>query len=211
MLAIGTPIFLLVPDSTKKRILHPGKVIETMEGVWIAQLDETLSLPVGTEVVAFHTVGTKFMQQVGIVVVQNEPGQQAQSPVEDLRVTFKLVGEAVSAEQRQLYRVSVALANIRARIGAELDCHIVDISPEGCGAITRQQYVVGSSVQIHFIYQAETVLAQARVQTVRPLGDGRYRYGFRIGDKISPARRALTAISMAVQRQQLRRMSGAAA
>jgi hypothetical protein len=151
------------------------------------------------------------MQQGGVVVAQDETGTgPAEQMGGDAGVAFKLVGEAVSAEQRQLYRVSVPLADIRARVGTELNCHVVDISPEGFAAITRQQYVIGATVQIHFIYQGETVLAQARVQTARPTNDGRYRYGFFIGDRISPARRALSQISMAVQRQQLRRLAGAA-
>ena len=207
MLTVGTLIFLLTPDSTKKRILKPGKVIESVKGVIIAQMDETLALEDGCEVVAFFKVGNKFMQQGAVLLT---PADQAELPPGSPKIAFRLIGEAISAEKRQLYRVSVPLANIRARIGTELACQIVDISPEGCAAITRQKYVLGSTVQIHFIHEGESVLAQARVQTFKTLSDGSYRYGFHIGDKISPARRALNAIGMLVQRQQLKRMAGAA-
>jgi hypothetical protein len=207
MLTVGTPIFLLVPDSSKKRILRPGKIVESAQGLLVAHSEDNLSIQEGCEVIVFFNAGGKFMQQAALVVA---PDQQPAPPAQPPALTFKFIGEAVSAEKRQLYRVSVPLANIRARIGTELACHIVDISPEGCAAITKQRYVIGSTIQIHFIHEGESVLAQARVQTMKTLSEGTYRYGFHIGDKISPARRALNAISMMVQRQQLRRLAGAA-
>jgi hypothetical protein len=207
MLTVGTLIFLLTPDSSKKRILKPGKVIESANGTIIVQMDEAITLEDGCEVIAFFKTGNKFVQQGAVVLTAPE---QNALPPGGSPIAFKLIGEAISAEKRQLYRVSVPLSNIRARIGTELACQIVDISPEGCAAITRQKYVIGSTVQIHFIHEGESVLAQARVQTCKTLSDGSYRYGFYIGDKISPARRALNAISMMVQRRQLKRLAGAA-
>jgi hypothetical protein len=220
MLSLGTPIFLLVPDWSNKRILHPGEVIECRPGVFVSKLDESLSLPDGTDVMAFfHSADGRFMKQNAVVVVPNEtrdhngktaPKTPAEIPLKSPLVVFRLLGEVMSAQKRKLYRVSVRQSNIRARIDTESNCHIVDISPEGCAAVTAQAYKIGSMVRIHFIFEGETVLAHGRVQTMRILGEGSYRHGFLIGDKISPARKALTALTMAVQRRQLRRLAGAA-
>jgi hypothetical protein len=207
MLPVASPLFLLVPDSSKKRVLHPGRITAFVEGVYIAQMDEPLLLAEGAEVIAFHTMGAKFMQQGACVVAQSA---EEEPPAAICSVAFKLVGEAISAEQRQIYRVSMPLANIKARIGKEVNCHIVDISSEGCAAMTRQEHKIGSTVPINFVYEGQSVVADARVQTAKAMGDGRYRYGFFIADKKSPARKALTAICMLVQRQQLKRLSGAA-
>jgi hypothetical protein len=222
MVAVGTPVFLLLPDASIKRVLHPGKVIQFTEGIYVAQFGG-LPLPAeGTEVVAFYTKGNKFVQHRAIVTGRPEigectggcagecTGESADRDGEPVKLAFRLIGEAISAEQRQIYRVTLPLANIKARIGNETDCHIVDISQEGCAAIARQEYKLGSAVKISFSYEGHEVSADARVQTVKTHGNGKYRYGLLIPDKKSPARKALLAISMAVQRQQLKRMAGAA-
>jgi hypothetical protein len=203
MLANGTPLFLLVPDSGKKRILHPGKVIGLTDGVFLAQFDNKLTLEEGTEVVAFHTERNKFLQQGAQIVTQTQPTEYP-------GVAFRLTGEPTSAEQRQIYRVSTTLADITARIGKEANCQIVDVSSEGCAAVTRNEYAIGSAVSVSFTYDCHNVSADARVQTVKVLSPGSYRYGFYVPDKKSPARKALTAIVTAVQREQLKRISRAA-
>lgn len=125
-------------------------------------------------------------------------------------VALKLVGEPASAEQRQIYRVSVPTADIRARIDREVNCHVVDVSSEGFAAVTRQEYKIGSTVKASFNFEGNDVQADARVQTMKRRSDGKYRYGFFVAEKKSPARKALAAISIAMQRQQLKRLAGAA-
>jgi len=202
MLAVGTPLFLLVPDSSKTRVLHPGKVVGFDGGIFVVQLDEPMPLAEGTDVVAFACVRNKFLQQGAIV------GAQGDAAIEN-GLTLTLVGEAVSAESRQTYRVSVAVANFKAAIGKETDCQVVDVSPEGFAAIAKAEHRIGSNVQVNFSVEGQTVSAAARVQTVKTRDDGKFRYGFLIAQKGTPARKALQAISAAIQRQQLKRLSAA--
>ena len=203
MLAVGTPLFLLVPDSSKTRVLHSGKVVGLDGGIFVVQLDEPMPLAEGTDVVAFACVRNKFMQQGAVVV-----GAQGDAAIEN-GLTLTLVGEAVSAESRQTYRVSVAVANFKAAIGKETDCQVVDVSPEGFAAIAKAEHRIGSNVQVNFSVEGQTVSAAARVQTVKTRDDGKFRYGFLIAQKGTPARKALQAISAAIQRQQLKRLSAA--
>jgi hypothetical protein len=85
------------------------------------------------------------------------------------------------------------------------------VSSEGFAAITRREYAIGSTIRVEFSFQAQTVCTNARVQTLKLRPDGKFRYGFYVAEKGSPARKALSAISLAVQRQQLKRLSGTAA
>jgi hypothetical protein len=203
MFLVGTPLFLLVPDSSRKRILHPGKVVRCEEGAIIAQIEEAMTVAEGMEVVVFCSVRGKFMQQGATVIAQGEPAIKG-------GFAFKLVGEAVSAESRQTYRVSVAVANVKAQIGKEKDCLIVDVSPEGFAVITRSEDTLGSSVQVNFCYEGQTVSTPARVQTVQTRADGKFHCGLLVIEKGSSARKALAQISGAMQRQQLKRLSAAA-
>lgn len=202
MLADGTPFFLLIPDSFKERVLLPGKVIRHDGSTLITELEEPMPLEEGAEVVAFATVRNKFMQQGAVVVAQCNP------PTVNTLI-FKLVGDAVSAENRQTFRVSVAGANVKATIGQESDCLLCDVSPEGFAAITRSELKIGASIKVSFTFDGQSVSTLARVQTVRIRADGKYRYGFLIAEKVNPARKSLGVISASIQRQQLKRLAAA--
>lgn len=203
MFATGSEFFLLLPNATPKRVLHPGRIVSCAGGVFCAELSETLALGEGREVLVFAMVRNKFMQQ-GAAVVANEETAAPNT------LRFTLVGEPVSAESRQTYRVSVALADLLAVVGKEKDCQVVDVSSEGFAVIAKSAFEMGASVKVSFTAEGQTVDGLARVQTVKMRNDGKFRYGFLIADRLSPARKALNAISMAVQRQQLKRLSAAA-
>jgi hypothetical protein len=114
MVSVGAPVFLLVPGSShKKRVLVPGTVNSVNGGVVTASFEqEPPTLEGGADVVIFYNRATKFMQQ-GAKIVPSE-GAAAQATL-----AFQFVGEAVSAEQRQIYRVCTPLAGIKARVGPE--------------------------------------------------------------------------------------------
>jgi hypothetical protein len=228
MPSVGNSLFLLLPESAQKRVLHPGKVVELQSAAIVCEFQRKLDLPPGTEILVFFS-GTngRFMQQGALVIapetspetsaapaIEKQPAaaeQPATAPAPcNPTVTFELVGEAVSAEKRQTYRVSIPLANIKGQVGSEADCHVVDVSPLGCAVVTRREYKIGSTVQVQFACEGHSVAAEMRVQTMKPTPEGRFRYGFFVAEKTSPARKTLMAMSMSIQRQQLKRMSGAA-
>ena len=203
MLAAATDMFLLIPDDDNGRILHPGRVIESDANSFVAEFDTAISPAPGSDVNAYAEVRSKFFQQGASVV---EIRQSAPKAI----IAFARVGEPVSAENRQAFRVSVISANIIAKIGKEKNCPIVDISPEGFGTLAKAELRVGTLVPVEFQHAGHVVSESARIQTIKPRPDGKFRYGFLAPDKKSEARRSLQQITSLMQRIQLRRLAGAA-
>jgi hypothetical protein len=203
MLAIDTEMFLLIPDASNTRTLHPGKVIESDAQGFVSEFEEPIAPPVGTDVNAYGKIRGKFFQQGAVVVAvrQTEP-----HPV----IAFTRVGEPVSAENRQTFRVCLALTGIHARIDSEKNCPVVDMSAAGFGAIAAKVYELGTLVPISLEYDGNSISTLARVQTVKERAGGKFRYGFLVSDKKSEPRKVLEQISASIQRQQLRRLAGAA-
>ncbi len=206
MLGVGTATFLLIPNGSNKRVLYPGKVVESEAIQFAAEFDEAINskLPVvGAEVIAYGELRGKFYQQGAIIF---EIRASDARPV----IVFDRVGDAVSAEQRQTFRVSVALSGIVANIGDERNCQVVDLSPEGLGVVSGRELKLGSLIPVSMMVEGQPIANAARVQTAIKRPDGKFRYGLLIPDKKSPARKALERASSSFQRQQLRRLSGAA-
>ena len=202
MLLVGNPVFLLIPSPSKKRVLHPGIVIESDSTHFVGQFEDAISPPLDSDVNAFCEVNGKFFQQ-GAAVSELRPGPG--------NVTaFHRVGEIVSAESRQTYRVSVASADFVARIGKRSPCAVIDISPEGFAAIVCDRLNLGSIVQVKLEAEGQTLDTPARIQTLKELPSGEFRYGFLVPQKNIAARKALQIISAQMQRLQLKRLRGAA-
>jgi hypothetical protein len=203
MLMAGTDMFLLIPDRSNERVLHRGKVLESSAEAFVAQFEEQICPEVDSDVNAYGDVRGKFFQQGAKVTEIRIVSPQ---PV----IAFTRCGDPVSAENRQTFRVSTIAAGITAKVGKEKNCAIVDISPEGFGAVVKGELKVGSLVPVEFQYQGNVVNTPSRVQTVKIRPDGSVRYGFLAPERHSPARKALQLITTSLQREQLRRLSGAA-
>ena len=126
-------------------------------------------------------------------------------------IAFRRMGESVSAESRQTYRVSLAAADFVARVDKETGCQVLDISPEGFAAITSRKLYLGSMVQIKVTGEGESFESPVRAETLqeRPK-DGKFRYGFLVPRHNIPARTTMQKVSATMQRLQLKRLSGVA-
>lgn len=196
-------MYLLVPDASNKRVLRAGTVVGSTRQIFVAEMEESIDVPVGKDVNAFGDVRGKFYQQGAVVTElrQIEPRSI---------IAFKRVGEPVSAENRQTFRVCVVAAGIVWRIGEEAKCQVVDICAEGFAAITVKSYELGSLVPVVLSHGGQFVSTPMRVQTVKQRPGGKFRYGFYAPDNKSPARKVLEQVSAMIQRQHLRRIAGAA-
>jgi hypothetical protein len=203
MLYPGHPMFLFVPNAGNERILYPGTVIESDRENFTAEFEKIVPLASGIDVNAYGEIRGKFHQQGAIVaeVRQVEPNSV---------VAFARVGEPVSAENRQMYRVCVVNSGITVRLANQNNCNVVDISPAGFAAVAPGDFKMGWLVEICLDYEGKTVAAMARVQTIKERPDGKYRYGFLVPQNNTAARRVLEAVSSSIQRLQLRRFAGAA-
>jgi len=204
MLAAGTEMFLLIPEDANGRILHPGKVIESDAMGFVAEFEAAIAPASGSDVNAYGEVRGKFFQQGARVT-------EVRSADARSIVVCTRVGEPVSAENRQTFRVSVVSANIMAKVGKQKNCSVVDVSPEGFGVIAKGELQVGMLVPVEFQHAGHVVNAPARLQTIKRLPSGKFRYGFlATADKKGEARRSLQQITSLMQRDQLRRLAGAA-
>ena len=205
LLGIGTELFLLDPErSATRRVMVPGRVVEQTPGGFVAELDEPLAIAPGGPAVAFAADGLRFLQQ-GVTLTD------ARADAARPTYAFARVGEPVSAEQRQTYRVSVALLGLTATVGDDDGCPLLDVSPEGFGVVSPRTLNLGSSAPVAFAHDGIAISTVARVQTLRERPDGQYRVGFLAPDRHGPARKSLQQMTNAFQRLQLRRMSGTAA
>ncbi|CAN5555872.1 hypothetical protein BH10PLA1_BH10PLA1_19400 [soil metagenome] len=205
MLEVGTAMYLLLNSEGKERVLRLGKVVTSSPTAFSAEFGDSINCTVGNDMIVFAESRGRFFQQ-GVSVTQIQPAEQK------IVIDFLRVGDLVSAEQRQTFRVSVVTKAMEATIDKETDCKVVDLSPEGFGAIVEKSLALGSLVPIAVSCDGKTKFtATARVQTIKILPDGSRRYGFLVPDKKSSARKAMQEISSTFQREQLRRLAGAAA
>lgn len=204
MLFLGTEMFLLIPSPSNEKVLHPGKVLQSDQATFTAEFEEPIAPPVDSDVNTYGAVNNKFFQQGAVVTEIIQAGPNA-------IIAFKRVGAPVSAENRQTFRVSVVTIGIQSVVDKEKSCHVVDLSPEGFGVIAAREYRRGALVPIAFHHEGLTIESAARVQTIKPRYDKKFRYGFLVSGKTNPAVKQLAQLSSAIQRQQLRRLAGVAA
>jgi len=205
MLDPGTNVFLLIPDGTEERVLHPATVVRAGSDLYVAELAESqLSVAEGLDVFLFRERDRTFTQQhARIQSVDVENGKT--------HVSFKTTGEPVSAESRDCYRVSAIGTEISATFGPEEDCRVLDVSATGFSVCACQRYAIGSRVDAVLRFEGDLHRGTVVIQSARPMDAERLRYGVYCLDDKQPAaglRAALPRINLAIQRQLLQRRSG---
>lgn len=135
------------------------------------------------------------------------PEKKKEGPV----FVIEPVGDPISAESRQSYRVSTISAGIQARMGGEAGLQVQDLSATGFALLADKKYKIGQTVEVAIQYGEEACHGKASIQSFRELESGRLRYGVRAIEEDPHAQmflRTLQRISLAVQREQLARSGG---
>lgn len=205
MLSVDSPLQLQDPRVGRRRELITGRVAESAAGI-LAGVFPALELDIAPddELVVYYKDRRKYVQQAARAVF-------AVKTASGLRIEMTLVGKAVSAEGREAFRVTAIGADVTATLNDEADCPLLDVAPLGFAVNSREEYAIGTNVQVAIDWQGETYRGTVCVQSVRSVGRGRTRYGMRYLDDAKAAgtlRRGLEKISMEVQRRQLRNQSG---
>ncbi len=209
MLATGTTIFARFPGESKRRVLYPCKVTETATGGRITVLpeDEGLGFEAEQEILIYFEKRRQFMQQAARVdaLLDTDEGQV---------VAFQALGEPVSAESRQCYRVSTVLSDIKAIFDDVYDCPLRDVSVTGFAVASPNAYKIGQVLDAEIVFEGKRYVGEVSIQSVAPLRDGMTRYGVNcIKSTTNPKQcllKGVQHISMSVQRQQLSRLAGGA-
>ena len=198
--------FVLLPTTSKHRILHPGTVVECSATSVVGKLKEPLTLEPGTQVLLLAELNRKFMQQGASVHAVLDAGAEP-------TVGFALEGQPISAEGRSAYRVSLAASNLACTFGADKQAILLDVSPSGFAVSSSLKLNVADTVRVSLNYGGQSFGGQARVQSVRDLGGSKARYGLHAieagrGQK-NDLQRGLGSVTAAAQRDQLRRRARA--
>lgn len=204
--APGTGFFVQVPDESDQRILYSAVVRDFTENTYTAELQgAAVPLESKQDIFVYYEFKNEFMRQPACIdVVVDTPSGRT--------FAFQFTGDAVSAERRQCYRVSTVMSNVTATFGGEETCAVVDVSATGFALIAAKQYKGADIVEATVLFEGESLSGQVRVESVRELSEGRYRYGLHClkGEaNDEKLRKGLQQISATVQRQHLRRMSRA--
>lgn len=203
MLAINTPCHIAIPNPENRRVLVPGKVLELPAGRCVAAFEQPVTLPPGTETFLYAEWRGKFHQQAARVAAVRTEGP---TPVLEL----ERIGEPVNCESRGCYRVSVVSQELTVELGRIGPCLLADVSAEGVSIITPRRLQIGASVQMDLLEENVRATGSLRVQSEKELPGGKMRYGLHAPESRSMLRRSLEALSVLMQRRQLKRLAGAA-
>jgi hypothetical protein len=205
MIKTDSDIFLHIPDDSGERILHPGRVVEVSETFFAAAFEEEdLVLEDGMDILIYYEMNRNFMQQAGRIdsVVETEP---------KIMVRLETTGNPVSAESRECCRASGITADLAAKFGPEDNCRVADVSMTGFALYANKSYKTGNRVEAVLYHGGEALTGTVTIQSVKELPTGKIRYGvYCTNDPKSGSRlkQGLSQVYLAVQRQQLARLSG---
>jgi hypothetical protein len=202
----GTGCFVQIANESSQRILHSALVEECTDNTYTAELqEEAAQLKSGQDIFIYYELRNEFTRQPArIHIIANTPSGRT--------FTFQFTGDAVSAESRQVYRVSTVMAAVTATFGGEENCPVVDVSATGFAVIAARQYKATDIVTATVRFESEMFSGQGRIESIRELEVDRFRYGLHCVDGKSTnetLRKGLQQISATVQRQHLRRLARA--
>ncbi len=196
-------IFIQIPGESEQRVLHPANIVGYQDGVYTIALEEDdITLEVEQDLLIFYERIRDFVQQTAQVEAVLD------APDESQIVGIRPIGDPVSAESRQCYRVSTLIANLSATMGQQENCQLADVSSTGFSIISSESFSIGNQVPVELRYENERFPGIGCIQSIKELGPNRYRYGLHcIETKKSGSdlTRGLQHISTAVQRIQLKR------
>ncbi len=202
MIKPGATIFFRDPKIENERVLVPSTLLAVEDEILVTQLAPTERFETGQEITVFYEVKREFMQQP-VQIDGLEPGEEG--PV----ARYFALGDPVSAESRQHYRVTTITAELRATIGSDTGCPVQDVSATGFSAVVPTRYAQGERVSVSIRHGEILCEGEAVVQSVCERADG-FRYGFlSAGTAGGALQEQLNQVSLAVQREQLQRLSGA--
>lgn len=208
MIRSNVQAFIQLPEETSRRLLHAAHLGSFDEGVVTVQRGDVPTLDRGTELLLYYEINHKFMKHPARVL---EIVEESQDDETLLAFKLELIGQPVSAESREWYRVVTALCGLTASIGDERECRLVDTSVTGFALIAKPGYKIGANMPVVLRYEGATFSGNACLQSVRPLDAKRTRYGFsRTDSATSELANGLRTISLEVERMQLKRRSRAA-
>lgn len=222
MLTAEMKFFVQIPLPPEKPTLYPATVLNFRDGAYTAVSTEAVrALEVGAECIIFYEIDREFMKhpaRLDAFMTCDPEDELTTRDLIDLPVSdnlcvfgFQTVGDPVSAENRQCYRVSTVMADVTSTIGDEEGCKVLDVSTTGFSVYSSEQYDVGAVLDAKLQFQDKTFSGKVCIQNVIEHFSGKFRYGmYGINNATGTCdlEKGRQYINMEIQRQQLRRMTG---
>jgi hypothetical protein len=203
----GSPVYLGRDGPSGGRLLHPGVIVAMAQDRLTIEFENNgPSIQASDRWQIYYHEFQEFVQRRVQIEEKSKEGSS-------LRVVMKVIGDVVSTNTRQEYRVSTMDAGLTATLDTEADCAIQDISMSGLGLVSGRKYSIGQTLDMTFRFAEEDFSGRVAVQCIRELDGGRTRYGLcalpddKDGDTL---RIGLMRVALGIHREHLRRISGAA-
>jgi hypothetical protein len=205
MIKVGSDILFQEPMCDTRRLRRSVVIAASDDSFSIQFVADPFEFEMEQEVLFYFNGKREFLQQVGRIDEILPADAEKDEPV-----TFSItpVGDAISAESRQNYRVSTIAAKLHADVGVEQRVPVQDLSATGFAVVAAQTYDLGQTVDVQIQHNDEQCHGVAVVQSVREFGPGRIRYGMRALEDdphTGVFLATLQRISLSVQREQLQR------
>jgi hypothetical protein len=200
----GIPVYLGLDDPSGGRVLHPGIIAAiAQDRCTIEFKNSELSIKTGDRYRIYYNQFQEFVRRDVEVEEQSETGPLS-------RVVMKIIGDSISADTRQEYRVSAISAGLTVTLDAEESCSVQEISTAGLGFVSDRKYSIGQILDVTLHFEGEEPSGQMVVEWIRQLDGDRTRYGLRglFDAKGSDTLRiGLMRFTRAVHRQKLQHIS----
>lgn len=212
MLSQGDLLYIQKPTQANQRVLIPLDIVAMQQGQVIIETSQVFDwLPEDGQVMVYYDQRRDFVKQSAKLEVHlHEENEDQVDGI--MRYAVELLGEAVSAESRQTFRVSTVISGRTAEFANEGHVPLVDVSASGYAVIATSIHNVGELVTTTLNHDGRQFTGTACVQSICHLDATRIRYGMYCVEKRQPGNnlnQGLLTVSMAVQREQLRRLSRA--
>jgi hypothetical protein len=203
----GIPVYLGLDGPSDGRVLHPGIIAAiAQDRCTIEFKNSELSIKTGDRYLIYYNEFQEFVRREVKVEEQSETGSLS-------RVVMRIIGDSISADTRQEYRVSAIDAGLTVTLDAEESCTVQEISTSGLGLVSDQEYSIGQILNVTLHFEGEDPSGQMVIEWIRQLDGDRTQYGLRglFDAKGSDTLRVgLMRFTRAVHRQKLQNISGAA-
>jgi hypothetical protein len=209
-------IYLQRDVTVTRTDLLPGRVL-WVDGAMIAAEVDVATFPdaAGKKLTILFEDGRRFVMQEAVVegVIDHEAvdersydEQSRMNFDQDSRpvvVTLKRIGDPVLAESRECYRVRTVPFNMTVSFGGCPECALTDISQTGFAVVSDESFEPNSAVEAVLPGKDGLVEGHVRIQSVRKLRNGRFRYGVAV---FGPGmQNACASLATELQRQMIRR------
>ena len=209
-------IYLQRDVSPTRTDLLPGRVLWTNGDLVAAEVDVvTFPYETGNKLAILFDDCRRFVAQNAVVEgvldreAADDPSFEALSRMdfdEDSRpivVVLERIGTPELAESRECYRVRTDGLNVTVSFGSCPECELTDISQTGFAVLSDESLEPMSVVDAALSSGESVIQGNVRIQSVRQLRNGRYRYGVAVLGR--GMKNACVSLATELQRQVLRR------